>query len=396
MELSNSKKFETIRNNFSKNKDLILTALEHVAHFIRKHQYKIVGGFSIDANLRLKGEKLYEDDQLPDYDFYSPTHWETAYTLHSELCALGMPADVIVAVHTTTMRVRVDDVPVADITYVPEEIYKRLPTNEYRGMQLIHPHITMLDQMHALSTLYENPPNEVIVARSKKDVARFERLITHFPFEDDKAPAMKSRIKPLPKGCIYTGWSALAHYMNLDAVPDDTEICCQNYLEFINGKRIRKYRNAVLSMSRSAYYDGYRVFDTFGEKITCNEEKTCVSLPYLIYYFLNLYYVEGVQIAKYAVKTAYDKFMETAVVPSLSYGDSLWSMSTLFNIASIVDDARRWKPRGLNACNLPTPTFDPSASPLFAIDGEYTQSQSAIVNETFLQIKKLENSSEKS
>lgn len=384
-----SKKFETLRNNFSENKELILRAIEHVEHHLRKHQYKIVGGFSIDANLRLKGEKLYEDDQLPDYDFYSPRHWETAYELHDELCALGLPVDTIVAVHTTTMRVRVDDVPVADITYVPEEIYNRIPTQEYRGFAVVHPHITMLDQMHALSTLYENPPNEVIVSRAGKDIDRFQRLYKHYPFEDCKAPEMKQKIAPLPNDCLYTGWSALAQYLNWSTIPGETEIICKDYNNFIKTKKIKRFRNMSLSMSKSAYYENnknkYRVFDTFGEKITYKDN--CVSIVYLLYYFLNLYYIEGDADAKYGIIASYNEFMRNPQVPTDAYGDVLWNMSTIYNIASIISDTRTWKPRSLGECALPRPKFNPETSPLFAIDGQDVQSQETMIDEQFLLIK---------
>ena len=56
--------------------DNITDALTIVKQFIISNDLILVGGMAIDFALKLKGDQIYTDDQLPDYDFDSPLHTE--------------------------------------------------------------------------------------------------------------------------------------------------------------------------------------------------------------------------------------------------------------------------------------------------------------------------------
>jgi hypothetical protein len=85
------------------------------------------------------------------------------------------------------MRVRVNYTSVADITYLPIEIFNSLPILEFplkgtnKSLKFRHPHMQMIDQHRALSLPYENAPREVILHRWKKDMKRFDMLAKHYP-----------------------------------------------------------------------------------------------------------------------------------------------------------------------------------------------------------------------
>jgi hypothetical protein len=159
-----------------------MIALGLVKKYICKNKLLIVGGMAIDLSLKLKGHKLYDDDILPDYDFYSPEYSIDAYHIAEKLKKAGLEnISVINANHVSTMRVRVNYTVVADVTYIPRNIYENLPFLVYRDIRIIHPHYQLIDQHRALSYPYENPPWEVITHRWKKDATRYDMLYEYYP-----------------------------------------------------------------------------------------------------------------------------------------------------------------------------------------------------------------------
>lgn len=190
-------------------------ALDIVLHFITNRQLILVGGQAIDYALRAKDSKLYEDYQVPDYDVYSPNHYKDAGDLGIILCKVGLPnISVIRGMHVSTMRVRVDFVPVADITYCPENIYKDLPTIKYNGIRIIHPHEQMIDQHRALCYPYEDEPRESIFSRWEKDIRRYNMLIKHYPIEAKIVkPSHTVKVKKdSVRGHCLAGYIAHAYY----------------------------------------------------------------------------------------------------------------------------------------------------------------------------------------
>ena len=180
------KEYENIILKNDKFTEDTMIALGLVKKYILKNKLIIVGGMAIDLSLRLKGSNLYEDDVLPDYDFYSPQNHVDAYHIAEMLHDAGLKnVSVINANHVSTMRVRVNYTVVADVTYMPPNIYKDLPTLIYRDMRIIHPHYQMIDQHRALSLPYENPPWEVITHRWKKDAIRHDILYKYYPLVND-------------------------------------------------------------------------------------------------------------------------------------------------------------------------------------------------------------------
>jgi hypothetical protein len=169
-------------------KDTILQALEIVKNFVIVKERILVGGMAIDFALRTKGTFLYSNDKLPDYDFVTPEFHKDAYDLANILSAKFDRVNAINALHASTMRVSVNFVVVADITYIPKDLYDKLPTVKYEGSRIIHPHYQMIDQHRALSLPYENPPRETIIGkRWTQDIERYELLNKYYPIKDENS-----------------------------------------------------------------------------------------------------------------------------------------------------------------------------------------------------------------
>ena len=133
--IKESESYELIILQRNINRRQIEKALDVVKKYIIKNNLILSGGMAIDLALKEKGSRLYSDNVLPDYDFYSSDYHNTAYEIGKILCEMGMEnISVINGRHSTTMRVRVHYEEIADITYIPENIYKKIPTLKLLGV----------------------------------------------------------------------------------------------------------------------------------------------------------------------------------------------------------------------------------------------------------------------
>jgi hypothetical protein len=186
MSLIDKDKYESIVFSHDFQKKHLEKALHIVKKYIIEHKLILVGGMAIDLAVRQKGDQLYPDDKLPDYDFLSPTFHKDSYRLGEQLAQADIPGiSCIRGLHASTMRTRVNFVPVADITYVPENVFHMIPTILVDQVRIIHPHYQMIDQHRALSLPYENPPFETIMQRWDKDMKRYDLLSKHYPIGVD-------------------------------------------------------------------------------------------------------------------------------------------------------------------------------------------------------------------
>lgn len=177
--------------------------IDVLIEFIQKHKLIIYGGLAIDYALRLQGDKIYPDNLLQvDYDFLSSNHIEHSYDLadifyamvrqkYGDEEAAGVRA--INATHVKTMRVDIrDNHFLADLSYCPKGIFTQLPTLTYRGIKIIHPDMQRVDIHSSLSFPYDNPPNEVIFARWKKDIKRFHLLAKYYPLSNERTQNLQN------------------------------------------------------------------------------------------------------------------------------------------------------------------------------------------------------------
>lgn len=163
-------------------KDIIDSALEHVRSFIKAKKLIVYGGMAIDSALRLKGESIYHEDDIPDYDCISNTNVDHAYDLADILHNLQYEnVKVIRAIHNSTMRVRINLIIVIDITYYPTKFFNKCKTITYNGIQYLHPDVQRLDLHKSLCFPFNNPPKEDIFHRWLKDIKRFNIIERLYP-----------------------------------------------------------------------------------------------------------------------------------------------------------------------------------------------------------------------
>jgi len=224
------KEYETISVKHDPAYTIMLHAIDITKEFIRRNGLILYGGSAIDYALRLRGDKIYPDDAIPDLDFYSPDNVKHAYDLADELYAAGYSeARAINALHVETMRVDVQDNHwVADISYRARANFDKLPYLEFNGLKIIHPLFQRIDLHNSFSFPYTDPPREVIFARCAKDIARFNLIDKHYPaaaalaapIQDETPSSTLSLVKPLTidlalKRYVFVGDAAYLLYCEL-------------------------------------------------------------------------------------------------------------------------------------------------------------------------------------
>lgn len=161
-------------------------ALDVVKQFIVDRKRILYGGTAIDHALKLRGNRLYDDDAVPDLDFYSPENIQDAYDLADIFHNMGFEeARAIVGIHPTIMKVDIGGNNwVCDVAYFSPELYRTLPTLTYNGMLSVHMDYQRVDMHSSLAFPFDNPPSEVIFDRWTKDVERFTMADKAYPLSE--------------------------------------------------------------------------------------------------------------------------------------------------------------------------------------------------------------------
>jgi hypothetical protein len=154
-----SKNYEEIVNKMSANAQKIKnTKLEHkketdndkvsvddpkkykiVKQFIKDKGLKVYGGAAINMYLPREA-KFYKSREIPDYDFFSPTPWKDAVELADIMYNSGYKyTEVRSGIHRGTYKVYSDLWPVADVTYMPPDDFKKMKTRTKQGIKLASP-----------------------------------------------------------------------------------------------------------------------------------------------------------------------------------------------------------------------------------------------------------------
>lgn len=191
--ISDSKEYENISERRSSDFEELEKALGIVEKFIKDKGLILYGGMSIDFALKAANKPgIYTDSTIPDYDFISYSAYEHSIELADILQKANMTnISSINAMHVTSRRVRINYVPVADITYVPKTIFDKIPTISYKGLKVIHPNFQRLDMHRAFSTPYEHVPQELVYFRGSKDMARFKLIDDAYPIRLDDTKKFK-------------------------------------------------------------------------------------------------------------------------------------------------------------------------------------------------------------
>jgi hypothetical protein len=158
-----------------------------VIKYIKDNKRKIYGGFALNYLLKSKDPTaaIYEEDDIPDIDFYSPEPLKDLVTLCNIIYQKGyMNVVGREAFHKETYTLKVKDLAFADISYVPRNIYNKMPFREIEGFNVIGPEFMVIDYYRMLTDLI------LTNWRLEKTVTRLYLLQKYYPL-----PYIKSQIE---------------------------------------------------------------------------------------------------------------------------------------------------------------------------------------------------------
>ena len=233
-------------------------AIDIVREFVIEKQLIITGGLVVDFALRLKGSHIYEDYEVPDYDFFSSSNVRDACELFDKLMLAGFDnISLMAGIHPSTIKIFVFKDCVADITYSSKKWFTEMKKSAltYNGMLFRNPYIQYVDMHRAFSFPYENEPRETINFRWEKDFQRFAMLYHYYPILDhatdthDSYEYTRNNHKLFSKYVI-CGRFAIEYYLNsrTDLVGDHVYLMDESdYSSFISSnsnrmRNIKKYK----------------------------------------------------------------------------------------------------------------------------------------------------------
>ena len=152
----------TLLNNPS-----IQTIIEIVEQFLRDRKRICYGGTAINNILPLEDQFYDKKVELPDYDFYSPDPLKDAKDLADIYYSKGYEeVEAKAGMHPGTFKVFVNYIPVADITYLVDDIYKNIKKRAI-----------IVDGIYYTPANYLRMSMYLELSRPQGDVSRWEKVL---------------------------------------------------------------------------------------------------------------------------------------------------------------------------------------------------------------------------
>ena len=233
-----------------------------VTDFVKKNKRKIYGGYALNMLVGDKNPKdmFYGDDKVADVDFYSPDPIVDIMKVCNNLHAAGFKSVLgREAMHQETYTIEVNRVVYCDLTYVPRNIYNRMPYKEINGFFCIHPYFMTIDYLR----MFTDPLLSYWRMEDLKAVKRFYLLQKYYPLPQSEQPLEISGSTP----ALDVALNAIQQF--LEHRPSTITIGFYAYNHFLGGSGILDDKsNAKFKYVQPPYY----------EFISTNYRQDCLDL----------------------------------------------------------------------------------------------------------------------
>jgi len=162
----------------------ITAVIQMVEKFIKQNKCIIYGGTAINNILPEKDQFYDYDYELPDYDFFSTEPMKLAKELADLFAKKGFEVEAKAGVHHGTFKVFVDQLGVADITYLHPELYKMLSKSVIIKKGLMYAPANFLRQSMFLE-----------LSRPLGDVSRWEKVLKRLNALNKNYPLVRKHCK---------------------------------------------------------------------------------------------------------------------------------------------------------------------------------------------------------
>ena len=149
------------------NNPSVKTIIEIVEQFLRDRKRICYGGTAINNILPLEDQFYDKKVELPDYDFYSPDPLKDAKDLADIYYSKGFEeVEAKSGMHPGTFKVFVNYIPVADITYLVDDIYKNIKKRAI-----------IVDNIYYTPANYLRMSMYLELSRPQGDITRWEKVL---------------------------------------------------------------------------------------------------------------------------------------------------------------------------------------------------------------------------
>ena len=171
------KRLQTLEPTLNEMKNV----LEIIIEFIKKKKRKIYGGYALNLLIKNKNEHdmIYKPDKIADIDFYTPDPINDLVKLCNILHEKGFK-NVMgrEAQHQETYTLSVNFVNYCDLSYVPLNIYNRIPFMTIDNFVVSAPNFMSIDYLRMLTdpliSLWR-------IGKDLKSFKRFQLMLKYYP-----------------------------------------------------------------------------------------------------------------------------------------------------------------------------------------------------------------------
>ena len=162
-----------------------------ILDYCKQYKRKVYGGFAQNELIKKinPSDAFYDDTNMKDIDIYSPEPIEDLIRLANIFLDKGYKnIEAKEAAHIETYKLFVEFDNVLDVSYVPNNVYHRMPFVEIDGIHFMSAHFTMIDMFR----MFTDPYGSGDFRWPKFE--RFALLQKYYPFK--KVTTLLDKIKP--------------------------------------------------------------------------------------------------------------------------------------------------------------------------------------------------------
>lgn len=153
-----------------------------IKNYIEKNKRVIYGGYAYNELIinKNKDDRIYSKDglDLADIEFYSFEPIRDLVNIGNELKELGYKNIVVKsAMHLETFTLFVDYFAYCDASYMPANLFHKMPLWQFNKLKLAHPKFILIDILR----MYNDPINSYW--RIEKNFKRAVKLLKYYPLE---------------------------------------------------------------------------------------------------------------------------------------------------------------------------------------------------------------------
>jgi hypothetical protein len=291
-----------------------------IKNYIEKNKRVVYGGYAYNELIINKNEKdrIYSKDglELADIEFYSYEPIIDLVNIGNELKDLGYKnIQVKSATHLETFTLFVDFLQYCDATYMPSNLFHRMPLFQFGKLKLAHPKFILIDILR----MYNDPITSYW--RIEKNFKRAIQLLKYYPLEtkgnftkiniDNNTNNILNFIRKniiIGSNLLVFGYYAYEYYKNKATNKDtplyvpyydvisinlksDVNKIYKNLTAFSNDIIVKEYHPffQFTDTKVSFEYKGKEVLNVYGNNCMCipyykleNKKINIVTFPYLI------------------------------------------------------------------------------------------------------------------